>query len=76
MPSKRQKPIAGLREQSLAYQAEAEARKMSRELHGSEGLWELYLTDAYRRCAGLIPDMYKDDHDNEDIAEPARRATP
>jgi hypothetical protein len=43
-------------EQSLAYHAEAEAKKMAREITGSEGLWELFLTEAYRRCAGLPPE--------------------
>lgn len=42
----------------LAYAAEAEAKKMARELTGSEGLFELFLADAYRRCAGLPPVDY------------------
>lgn len=45
-------------EQSLAYAAEAEARKMAKELNGSDALWELFLVDAYRRCAGLPPVDY------------------
>lgn len=45
-------------EKMLAHAAEAEARKMARELNGNEGLWELYLGDAYRRCAGLPPVDY------------------
>jgi hypothetical protein len=52
--NKRGKP----QEQSLAASAEAEAKKMARQFHGSEGLWELYLLDAYRRCAGLPPVDY------------------
>jgi len=52
-------------EQSLAYAAEAEARKMAKELNGSEGLWELYLIDAYRRCAGLPPMDYSDSGDGD-----------
>jgi len=52
-------------EQSLAYAAEAEARKRAREVNGSEGLWELFLTEAYRRCAGLPPMDYGTSGDSQ-----------
>jgi hypothetical protein len=35
----------------MAKQAEREAREMSKALHGTEALWELFLVDAYRVCA-------------------------
>ena len=57
---RKRKKLAGPVENMLARAAEAEARKMARELHGSDGLWELYLTEAYRRCAGLPPLQYGD----------------
>ena len=40
--------VRTLNEQTLAYRAEHLAKVMSKELHGSEGLWELFLVDAYR----------------------------
>lgn len=55
---RRKKRIAGPVENMLARQTEYEARQMAKQFHGSDGLWELYLMDAYRRCAGLPPIDY------------------
>lgn len=65
---RRQRKVKGPVENMLATAAEAEARKMAKELHGSDGLWELYLVDAYRRCAGLPPD----DYSRDDISRPSK----
>jgi hypothetical protein len=55
---RKHKKVVGPKEKMLAYAAEAEARKMAKELNGSDGLWELFLIEAYRRCAGLPPLPY------------------
>lgn len=57
---RRQRKPVGPIKQMIEHAAEAEARKMAKELHGSDGLWELYLIDAYRRVAGLPPPSYGD----------------
>ena len=43
------KKVESLGERNLRYRAEHEAREMSRNLHGSDGLWELFLVEAYQR---------------------------
>ena len=56
----KRKKIKSPVENLLAHAAEAEAKRMAKQFHGSDGLWELYLVDAYRRCAGLPPVDYNE----------------
>ena len=50
----RKKPRT-LGQQQLEYAAEAEARRIAKDSGVSEGLWELFLPEAYRRVLGLPP---------------------
>lgn len=60
MPKRKLKKLITLGKMALEAQAEAEARRIARDSGFSEGLWELFLTDAYRRITGLPPSAAKD----------------
>lgn len=53
MSKRKGRPTTTLGRMALEAQAEAEARRIARDSGVSEGLWELFLADAYRRITGL-----------------------